>query len=238
MVGETFSQDCLNYYNQIVESSLSFVLSKMPKKAQKWADEQVVYEGGAKYNKQKNYFSYSATLLPQLFIMGLSPFHPKVINQINWLINNSTDWKITGYDKSTACTFTYAMVLATLSCWVKRVGSDLSPILTRTINSNRRISELIFGLIPLENTPFQLIFKNRIWIFFISVTMLIVILSFGSEINEKINLLSNRIVRLWDQTPSDRHDIIINVVAGFVYAIIAGSGAWIFNFIKKRGRRR
>lgn len=237
IIEKPFSQDCFNYFNQIIENSLTFILSKMPNKVQKWPDEQIVYEGGAKYNKQKNYFSYSATLLPQLFTLGLSPFHPKVINQIKWLINNPEDWKITGYNKRTVCSFTYAMVLATLSNWLKSVGVNLAPILTATTSKYGRFSELIWGFYQSQKSPFQLILKRRIWLLGGLLFLLIAMFAFGHKINEQINILSNWIIQLWDQTPDDRHDIMINIVATFVYAVIIGSATGIFNFIKFLARR-
>ena len=120
---ETFPNFDETYYASIKGRALLFVLSKMPKQFEKWKDEQFVFEGGAKYGRQKNYFSFSPTLLPQLFNIGLSPYHPKVINQIKWIVDNPDKWLITDYDQNITCTFTYAMVLATLSSWAKRIGT-------------------------------------------------------------------------------------------------------------------
>lgn len=150
---EKIADECKTFYKSIIKSSLAFVLSQMPKTAVKWADEQIVCEGGAKYSKQKNYYSYSATLLPQLFELGLSPFHTKVIKQIDWLINSSDDdkWKIIGYDRTTVCTFTYAMVLSTLLCWVRHVGQNFSSVLlqndTKKINITKGNFEVFFRFI-------------------------------------------------------------------------------------------
>ena len=235
---EAFSQDCMKYYNEVLDNSLSFIISKMPNRIHKWEDEQVVYEGGAKYNKQKNYFSFSATLIPQLLILGVSPFHPRVINQIKWLINNPTDWKITKYDTSKTCSFTYAMVLATLTSWAKRVGSDFAFVLTQTPKGNKRILHYIFGYHSSNNSTTQLVLKNRIWIFLGLTIVILVVIIFGDEINTNMKLLSNQIVRIWDQTPDDRHDILINIVATILYTIFIPIGACLINLLKKLVRRR
>lgn len=157
---ENFS-DINEYYSSILNGSLSFLLSKMPAKIEKWESEQIVCEAGAKYNKQKNYYSFSATLLPQLFVLGLSPYEPKVINQISWLIKNPSEWMITNYDRTSICTFTYAMVLTTLVAWGRRVGSITATLLLNNQGKTNKISMILFGFRTSNKMNFQLVLKSR-----------------------------------------------------------------------------
>lgn len=219
---EKVADECKTFYKSVLESSLSFVLSQMPKTPVKWADELIVCEGGAKYSKQKNYYSYSATLLPQLFELGLSPFHTKVIKQIDWLINSPDEdkWKIVGYDKTTACTFTYAMVLSTLLCWIKHVGQDFSSVLLQNNTKKTNISKILFGFPASKNMGCQLILKKRFGIYGGIFVVLIITLIFAPIINKNVLSLANAICSLWSKTSSDRHAIMINVISNPISYVI------------------
>lgn len=233
-IDETYSIECASFFNSVVKGALTFVLAKIPAKACKWEDEQIVYEAGAKYNKQKNYFSYSATLIPQLIQLGTSPFHPKIINQIKWLIHNPDDWKISGYDKSTICTFTYAMVLTVLVGWVKKVGTiNSSYLLKNPSNFKEKVYLFLFGYCSSNTSPIQIILKNRIWMFILLLLTLTIIFILRNQINALICSLVNNLTQFWDKSSNDRHDILINVIAAFVYAGIVAVGVLIINIIKK-----
>lgn len=241
--GEKIADECKTFYKSVLTSSLSFVLSQMPKTAVKWADEQIVCEGGAKYSKQKNYYSYSATLLPQLFELGLSPFHEKVIKQIDWLIKSPDNdkWKIVGYDKTTVCTFTYAMVLSTLSCWVRHVGQDFSTVLLQNDTKKVKLSKILFGFPSSHNISCQLILKNRFWVYGGIIAVLLLILIFGSMINKEVLKLANLIISLWSETSSDRHAILINIISTFIYGAIGAiliAGVNVIRFFVQRWGNR
>lgn len=219
---ETFPDFNESYFNSIKESALSFIQFKMPRRYEKWEDEQFVFEGGAKYGRQKNYFSYSPTLLPQLFDVGLSPFHPKVINQIKWIVNNPDKWKITGYDQNKVCTFTYAMVLATLSSWARRVGTELAPRLLNPSSASlfAKISKVLLGFNLSNKDEFQLILNNRLWGILFAIFFFILIILFGHTVVDKVSSLSTMIVGLWDQGAVDRHSIFINIVSTALYGLL------------------
>lgn len=233
------SEDAMSFYNSVLDSSLSFVLSKMPSKTAKWNDEQIVCEGGAKYNKQKNYYSFSATLLPQLFELGLSPFNKRVISQIDWLINNTDRWKIEGYDKTTICTFTYAMVLSTLLCWARHVGVDFSLVLIKQNNSKNKLSKFLFGYASTRGMNCQLVLKSRLWLCCGILCILVLILIFGATIHIAVLKLSSLIAIIWSKTASDRRTIILNVISTIVYVVIGAIFITIWKivrrFIKRQG---
>lgn len=241
---EKIVDECKIFYKSVLESSLSFVLSQMPKTAVKWADEQIVCEAGAKYSRQKNYYSYSATLLPQLFELGVSPFHTKVIKQIDWLINSLDEdkWKIVGYDKTTVCSFTYAMVLSTLLCWVRHVGQDFSSVLLQNNTKKNNISKILFGFPASNNMGCQLTLKNRFWIYGGILVVLILIMIFAPLINKNVLSLANTIQSLWSKTSTDRHAIMINVISNpisyVIGALFFAAASAIRKFLfKKRGNK-
>lgn len=221
-------------YDLLLAGGLRFILSKIPSNAQEWEQEQLVYEGGAKYSKQKNYFSYSATLLPQLFELGLSPYHPKIINQIKWLIANPKEWKIKGYDRTSVCTFTYATVLAVLAGWSRRVGSVFASSINCTSKGKMaRVATFIWGYPNIPHSPIQFVQKNRIWKAFDLLTLALVLLIYGRRINDFIRICASNIVNIWTNTADDLHDILINIIAGIICAIIF----FIFNLIVRKIRR-
>lgn len=228
--------DVKEYYSSSLEGSLSFVLSKMPAKIQEWDSEQIVCEAGAKYSKQKNYYSFSATLLPQLFALGLSPYETRVINQIAWLIKNPDKWKITNYDRTSICTFTYAMVLATLIAWVKRVGSLMAPILLNSQGKVNKISRALFGFNSSSTVNFQFVLKNRLVIcsFILIFLLLLKIL----ERNGIILQISNGIVDIWDSTASDRRTVFVNIVSNVLYAGLLPILAAIYKFVNLKWRNK
>jgi len=227
------AEDC---YSSSLEGSLSFVLSKMPTEIQEWESEQIVCEGGAKYSKQKNYYSFSATLLPQLFVLGLSPYEPKVINQIAWLIKNPDEWKIEKYDRTSICTFTYAMVLAVLIAWEKRVGSLTASIVLNDQGKVNKISKILFGFNSSNKVNFQLISKNRLVVCGFVLTFLLLLKLLDH--NGIILRISNRIANIWVSTASDRHAIVVNVISSVLHAALVAIFWGIYRFINSKWRNR
>lgn len=130
-----------DFFKEHILRCINFIISKMPKRIEKWLDEQIVYEGGAKYSKQKNYYSFTPTLLIQLFDLGLSPYHPKVVNQIIWLLKNKDKWKITKYDVEKGGTFTYAMTVSVVFKWLSLVGCNASMLLIDSTSIRIRLSK-------------------------------------------------------------------------------------------------
>ena len=232
---ETFSNDCKKFYENVREVALEFVVSQIPNKVQKWPDEQIVFEGGAKYGKQKNYFSYSATLLPLLFRLGLSPYHPKVLKQIRWLIESPEEWKIVNYDTESVCTFTYAMLLATLTSWAKRVGIEMNSRVLKPGGKLDKASVILFGFNWSQFEVVQLVRKRRLIVLLLAILLALVVCIFGNAINSQIKILSTAIVSLWVNSADDRHDILIGIVSTIIYAgmgslALAGKG-----LVKKLG---
>jgi len=161
------SSDFASFYKNNINSALVFILSKIPSKTVKWENEQFVNESGAKYNKQKNYHSFSATLIPQLFELGVSPFETKIINQIKWLIKNQNEWKTLDYDKEHPCSFTHAMIVSVLCAWSNKVGAvHCVQILQDTKGMLQKGLSLIWGFNHEYKATAQLVLKQRLWLFF------------------------------------------------------------------------
>lgn len=215
---ETFSDDCAKYFTTIKKPALTFLISKIPQKG-KWKDELLVEEDGAKYDKHKHYIAYTPTLLPQLFDLGLPPFHPKVIGQISWLVTNRDKWTIEKYDKGSYCSFTYAMVLSTIVSWIRRVGSECAKSILTPNNCIDKISIWIFGYKTSGFNTIQLVWKKRIPIIFIATIFGGLLLFFSQEINVLVRQLAYKIISIWINTETDRHNILINLVASGIWAI-------------------
>lgn len=229
------ASDCSAFYEKIKKQALFFVCSKIPKKDVKWPEELFVHEGGAKYGKQKNYSSFSATLLPQLFELGVSPFHPSVINQIKWLIEHPEDWKITSYDKGKVCYFTYAMVISTIVSWLQRVGIALAPKLT--MSSHDRITHFFFGYNSTRNIHVQLVQPRRITVMSSVILLLLIILFGGKHINALASRLSTYILSFLKETKNERYDVIVGVISNFLEAGIMAFCLAVYAFIKRVWRR-
>ena len=224
------------FYSDNIDRCISFVLSRMPKKIIYWEDEQIVFESGAKYNKQKNYHSFSASLLSQLFGLGLSPYHPKVINQIIWLINNSNQWKIKKYDQENICVFTYAMVLATITQWVKYVGRINALLLLDRTPSKiiDKITKFILGTKYYKELPVQLVRTNRFFYGLIFVVFTFFTLIFGEKVLLFFKGVITNLITLWNSSSSE---ILVNIVASVLYGTICLIGVFILKIIKDIYRR-
>ena len=230
---DNINEDIAVFYNENIEGGLNFAISCMPKKISQWQDEQIVYEGGAKYNKQKNYYSFSSTLLLQLLSLGLSPYHPKVINQITWLINNPADWKIKGYDQGKICTFTYAMVISTIAKWAFCTGVCSVDLLKTPVKKREKFVALIFGMPVLHKSPVQLVHKSRLWWLLLLLIALLIFLTIGESIYFCIRESINYLLELWHVSS---REIVINVLAYFICVALAGIGVLMINVIRKTFR--
>lgn len=235
MTDADVAADCRTFYEEIREKALAFVCSKMPRKSVKWPEEPFVHEGGAKYSKQKNYASFSATLLPQLFELGVSAFHPRVIKQIKWLIENPNEWKISTYDMGKICYFTYAMVLSTIASWLQRVGLTLAPALIKT--RKNRIPCFLFGYNSTGSANVQVVQTRNVAIISSLFVLLIVILLFGKQIDSWTDGLSAGIVSLWQKTENERHDVLVGVISNVLEAGIMFILVGICTLSKKVWRR-
>lgn len=218
-----------SFYNTHIDGSIRFVLNKLPKKPERWSDEQLVLEGGAKYNKQKNYQSLSATLIPHLFELGVSPYHPKIVNQIKWIINNPTDWKIKAYDRGNICSFSYAMILSTIAIWINRVGSINAQALVDNAKSKiNRLQRFVFGYYSQKNSPYRLVLKTRISLFVFIIVLLFFIFLCGPALWNIIYCFVKWIFSLIFQKVDD---IVVGIVTNVIWL---GGGAILTLIIKKR----
>lgn len=211
-----FKSEMNVFYNETVQKGIDFILGCMPNKSVCWEAEQVVSEAGAKYNKQKNYYSFSPTLLLPLFEIGLSPFHPKVINQISWLLDNTEGWKIEQYDRGNICSFTYAMVISTIAKWKMLVGQDSA---IRLLHKSKKIADkflgVIYGMPNFTETNVQVVSKHRIaviWFF----SVFIIFLAFKGKYFW--NIIVENITKILVICNQSMDSIIINILSSFVYA--------------------
>lgn len=229
------SPNCTAFYEKIKDRALLFVCSQLPQKAERWADEPFVYEGGAKYAPQKNYVSFSATLLPQLFELGVSPFHPRVIAQIKWLIENPSDWKISTYDRGKICYFTYAMVLSSITSWYQRVGSALAPMLMNSTKT--KIPKMLYGYNSMLKFQMQMVQPNRIKLFSLLLGFVLILLLLGKYIEGWSTQITTWLITLWNQTENERHDLAIGVISQFLQVGIAAVLLSFGALIKRIWRR-
>lgn len=218
------------FYYHHLERSMSFVLSEIPKKPERWDNEQLVLEGGAKYNKQKNYQSLSATLIPQLFELGVSPYHPKIVNQIKWLIDNPTEWKIETYDRGNICAFSYAMILSTITIWINKVGSvNAKTLIAQPVLKREIIQKSVFGQLSEKSNPYQMVLKSRIKLFFIAIIIYFFIIIFGSMIWNLSLYIVKYIISIFI---ANVNDIVVNLVASAIWSI----GSIVLALILKKRR--
>ena len=207
----------------------------MQNKEVRWEDEQVVCEAGAKYNKQKNYYSFSPTLILELLKIGVSPYHYKVINQIKWLLNNQNDWKIQQYDRSEVCSFTYAMLISTITKWSIMVGQENTGRVLRNLKGKvDHILQIVMGM-PLFNESYvQVVNKARLKLAW-AISLLIIFLALkGKDIFEYISRGVNNILLFFGQ---EQNTIFTNIISSALYALIIFIGAKLLGFVGKLLRR-
>lgn len=210
-----------HFYDSIKKKSLDYIIKQMPKKMEKWEDEQIVCEGGAKYSKQKNYYSFTASLLIQLFDLGVSPYHPKVVKQIKWLFANSENWKIEKYDKTHGCSFTCAMNVAVICKWLILVGSNAELLLLEPITCCDKLQILLWEYKIDTKAPYIIISKRRLCIYIVIIVLLILALTFGKSIYlfiyNKVEFFLNIII----PDKKEFKDIYINIVATGIMAVLS-----------------
>lgn len=214
----SLSTDMIDFYEKNVSKGIEFVLNYIPSKCEKWEDELIVCEAGAKYNKQKNYYSFSPTLLLNLFEIGVSPFHPKVILQMRWLVNNEDKWKIESYDKNQICSFTYAMVISTIAKWRMLVGQDNAiRLLKEPDNRKELILQKIIGMPVFKDSVVQLVRTSRLlFCWGISLVFLILLIE-RKHIYSYIVMAVEYVLKL---ILNSQGTIMVNVISSAIYALI------------------
>ena len=170
-----------------------------------------------------------------LFEIGISPFHPKVVAQIKWLIQNEDRWKIENYDKSQICSFTYAMVISTIAKWSLLVGQENSKKLLEDEKGKFAIlAQSVTGMPFQKKSCVQIVKTSRITFCWI-MSLLLVILAMKSKD------LYCQIVRivgyLFEVYSGSKDTIIVNVTSSAVYAIFIFVGATFLRFLGQIIRR-
>lgn len=219
--------DSGDFYQKNRSKGIRFVVSCIPNKNVLWKSEQFVCEGGAKYSKQKNYYSFSSTLLLDLFEIGLSPYHPKVVKQIHWLLENPDKWQIEGYDRTDICTFTYAMVLGVIVKWDCLVGTFSAEKLLEKSTKHDRLWSMLFGLPVYHHSAYQMTIKHRIILIWIISILIVLAICFVSKI---VTLISLVIIALLKVIGKQWNTIVINLISNALYA---GAVAALLFFINR-----
>ena len=230
VIPEQFSE----FLNNHTKKGITFVLSKLPPKVRKWEEEKLVEETGAKYDSQKNYYSFSAALLPELFSLGVSPYHTKVIKQLRWIIKNRNDWK-TKYDKREICSFTYAMLISTIMCWVRQVGIINAVQLIKNCNTiPNKITEFFLGYPVSTKMPFIRFEKKKI-VHFGAIILLIVVFLI---VREKATYIVQKAISAILPSEAQLDSIWINLVSSALYGFICFVFFKLFGFfVAQRGNR-
>lgn len=221
-----------SFYKSIGPKCINFILSNIPSKSERWMDEQIVCEGGAKYNKHKNYYSFTPTLLAQLFELGISPYHPKVINQIKWLLNNKSDWKITEYDVEKECTFTYAMTVSVIFKWLTMVGCNAEVLLWESKNINDKLTRFTFGFHSKKTYPERIVLKKKMdfWgTLCITAVFVAFLLPHYIEISGWVAFYLSNIL----PSSADWHNVYINLISTGLYGALAFLFAKIVGLIRR-----
>ncbi len=215
------SEKVKQFYDSIKKKSLDYIINQMPKKIEKWGDEQIVCEGGAKYSKQKNYYSFTASLLIQLFDLGVSPYHPKVVMQIKWLLVNSDNWKIENYDKTHGCSFTCAMNVAVICKWLIMVGSNAESLLLENKTCCDKLYILLCEYKIDSHAPYIMISKRKLCFYMAIIVLLILATAFGKSIYlfiyDKVDSFLNIII----PNKKETREIYINIVASGVIVLLS-----------------
>lgn len=214
------AQDLLKKH---LSPSLKYIIHSIPSK-EIWGVEQIVKEAGAKYGSQKNYYSFSPTLIPFLLDLGVSPNTPKLVKQISLLLQNDKQWTIKEYSQDGICSFIYIMVLSTIVCWLRKVNCINSHILvdysTKTIT--KKIQWFLWGCNNDSQEPIRFIRTNRIVIYIIVLSALLITYCFHSQLNA---LLTSIVSHLFGKD-SDIYSWVYknkdNVISGIISASILG----------------
>lgn len=220
------------YFNNIKTHCLNYIINKMPNNIEKWKDEQIVCEAGAKYSKQKNYYSFTSTLLSQLFDLGISPYHPKVVMQIKWLLSNIDKWKIENYDKGRICTFTCAMNTSVIFKWIIMVGCNAKTLLQNNKDFYNKTHIFLYGYNSRMDQPYQIVLKRKIK-FYVIITISVFLVVFGGpEIYKFIYSKVSEFLVWAIPTKNDFREIYIDIISAIIIAILTALPSLILKFIK------
>ena len=207
------------FYSSVIKKGRRYIINSIPKKSIRWKDEPLVCEAGAKYDSMKNYYSFSATLLMDVFDLGVSAYNIRIINQIRWLLKNSSNWKIEQYDTKSMCTFTYAMVLSTIAKWVSLVGKENAQRLINAPQSKlNQVVELFIGYPVLEETSIQVIDKNRVVFVFVILLLVLILCKIRGFI---AGVILSFITKYVLNNSNTVDTVVINIVSNAIYAILS-----------------
>lgn len=222
-----------SFYKEHHDKAIRFVLSKIPQKSDRWADEKMVEEGGAKYNKQKNYYSFCVALLPQLFTLGLSPYHPKVISQIAWIIKNRKEWRIKEYDQTQICSFTYAMVLATLCKWATLVGSVNAKILINSQSRCNKALKFFYGFGNDYNSVVRIVSTKRIHRLILILILVVAFFIFKDKILSLSKVFLNIALSfIGKNLENSISSVLLNIISTIIYTVSAFIICKLMNLVK------
>lgn len=231
-VSTDIGKETESFYRNHLKKGLCFILDKMPKKSKKWESEQIVCEAGAKYSKQKNYYSFSATLLLELFSLGVSPYHPKVVNQIRWLVHHVDEWKIDEYDKADKCSFTYAMLLSVVARWDMLVGKENAKILTAfSDNFLERLIEKIYGMPLMKGYCYQIIYKPQA---VVNLVFIIVLMAGLTNLSSLWGVIKSTAAWFWDIIGNSQNDLIVGIIASVMATAIISIVMGAYHFARER----
>ena len=231
----SLKEEIKTFYSKIIKAGRQGIINSIPSKICRWEDELIVNEAGAKYGSMKNYYSFSPTLLMDIFDLGVSPFNSRIVNQIRWLLQNTEDWKIKEYDSQSICTFTYSMVLSTIVKWVSLVGKESAEkLINAPCNTTNKVSEYLLGYSLFKDSPMQIIDKSRllfVWIF--SLLLLFALFNRDMIIGRIYPVINQFILKGYTHI----NTIIINVISNATYALIIFLiGIIVKKFIQRLGQ--
>ncbi|MPN45615.1 hypothetical protein SDC9_193183 [bioreactor metagenome] len=164
-------------------------------------------------------------------LLGVSPYHPKIINQIRWLINNPKMW--TGdYDRKKVCSFTYIMLVSTLFTWLYGVGNVSAAIfLNKAQRRGDKLKEILLGVRPFNYQPVKIITNARLTYFAIGVPSLFFIFKF---FNQTIALIWKLLSLLLIFLTSIAKEVVIGLIVAGILAVL---GFVWRSVAKKRGKK-
>jgi hypothetical protein len=158
-----------------------------------------------------------------------------VINQIKWLLNNQNEWKIKQYDRSEVCSFTYAMLISTITKWSIMVGQENTGRILRDIKGRADyILQIVMGMPLFEESCVQVVNKARLKLVGI-ISLLIIFLALkGKDIFIYISRGVNNILLFFGQ---EQNTIFTNIISSALYALMILIGAKLLTFVGKLLRR-
>jgi len=224
------------FYLSVIKNGRNSIINSIPKNSVRWGDESLVDEAGAKYGAMKNYYSFSPTLIMDILDLDVSPYNIRIIKQIRWLLNNSSEWKIKKYDTESICTFTYAMVLSTIAKWVSLVGKENAErLVCAQDHKTNQIFEFFIGYPRLGNSSMQVIDKARVmYVLVILLLALLIFLNRAIIIGFILKIIFQYIVK----EPTTVNTVIINIVSNAIFLLITTILATIGGRISKIITRR